>query len=207
MYVDDILIFGPQTSSGFVTETKHLIQDSFECKDLGTTRFILGLEIQITQQGIEISQTGYINKILDRFGFTNCRPVATPLDPNAQFRVDETSTEIDSNEYQSIIGSLMYAAIGTRPDLAYTTTFLSQYNSTPSTKHLQAAKRALRYLRGTTEWSLFYPRGSTDIPPISCYTDASCASDLDTRRSFSGYLVRLNDFSFLLRSLSSRRDM
>ena len=61
--------------------------------------------------------------------------------------------------YQSIIGSLMYAVTGTRPDLAHTISLLSQFNSCPNETHQQAAKHVLRYLYGTQDWTLFYLSG------------------------------------------------
>ena len=57
-----------------------------------------------------------------------------------------------------MIGSLMYAVIGARPDLAYTITVLSQFSSAPNEIHLQAAKRTLRHLKGIMGWKLLYPK-------------------------------------------------
>ena len=194
VYVDDITIIGVP-SSPFVKEIKQQLNQRFDCKDLGDAKYILGLELTYTETGISISQHGYIEKILLRFGMSECRPVATPLDPNMPLRKAEPGTEIeDFCTYQSIIGSLMYAVTGTRPDLTHTVTLLSQFSSRPNEEHLQAAKRVLRYLRGTSDWNLHYPKKAEDTTlRLLCYSDASYASNLDDRRSFSGYLTKLGE--------------
>jgi hypothetical protein len=80
----------------------------------------------------------------------------------------------------------MYAVIGTRADLAFTVTLLSQFSSNPSKEYLAAAKHTLRYLKLTKDWMLKYLKPTTDI---TCYTDSSYASDQDDRKSFSGYVL------------------
>ena len=123
----------------------------------------------------------------------DCHPVSIPLDPNSPLRkTAEPGTGIDNiNEYQSMIGSLMYAVIGTRPDLAHTVTVLSQFSSSPNQIHLQAAKRTLRYLKGTMDWKLLYPKAQNDDMDLMCYSDASYGSSLNDRRSYSGYIIQL----------------
>ena len=149
----------------FLADIKRQLGQCFECNDLGDARFILGLELKYTANGISISQQSYIERILERFGVSDSRSVATPLDPNTPLRKSEPGTELaDISEYQRIIGSLIYAVTGTRPDLAHTVTLLSQFSSAPNQVHLQAAKRVLRYLRGTTHWDLHYPMGPDPAP-------------------------------------------
>lgn len=190
IYVDDILIFGPDND--FRQLLKIPIGNDFDCKDLGDTKYILGLEIIIKSSGIRISQQGYSKKILERFGFTNAHIISTPLDPNVTlFKGTEEECLENIKEYQAIVGSLMYLFIGSRPDLAYTVTLLSQFSSCPNNLHLQAAKRTLRYLAGTAEWDLFYPSNTSEY--LEVYADASDADDPHTRRSTSGYVLRLGD--------------
>ena len=108
-------------SSPFRRKVKDALKSEFDCKDLGDVRYILGLEVNFTHKGIELSQCGYIKKVLLKYGMIDCRPVSIPLDPNSLLRKTDPGTGIDNiNEYQSMIGSLMYAVIGTRPDLTHT---------------------------------------------------------------------------------------
>lgn len=96
----------------------------------------------------------------------------------------------------------MYTVIATRPDLAYTVTHLSQFNSCPTEIHLNAAKRVLRYLKGTRDWALTFPYNN----PLALegYCDASYGNCLDTRRSFSGYLFQLGKSTICWRSRKQR---
>ena len=188
--MDDISIFAPP--SAFRQKVKDALKSEFDCKDLSDVRYILGLEVNYTDQGFELSQCRYIEKVLLKYGMIDCHPVSIPLDPNTPLRKAEPGIEVDNiNEYQSMIGSLMYAVIGTRPDLAHTITVLSQFSSAPNEIHLQAAKHTLRYLKGTMDWKLVYPKNST--MDLTCFSDSSYGSSLDDRRSYSGYVIRLGN--------------
>jgi hypothetical protein len=123
---------------------------------------------------------------------SDCHPVGISLDPGIQLRKEQPEDIIDSpTTYQSIIGSLMYACIGTRPDLTFTIMLLSQFFSCPNTSHLAVAKRVLRYLKGTKDYNLFYPQNNDAI--LHRFSDASYGNFLDDRKSCSGYMFRLGD--------------
>ncbi|KAI0997687.1 hypothetical protein K3495_g10501 [Podosphaera aphanis] len=96
----------------------------------------------------------------------------------------------------------MYLATGTRPDLAYTITHLSQYNIDPSVTHMSAAKRVLRYLKGTRDLKLTYK--STSPLKLNGYCDASYGNCLDTRRSFAGYVYQLGESTFCWKARKQR---
>lgn len=150
IHVDDILIFGPEND--FRKNLKTSIGTDFECKNLGDAKYILGLEIMINSSGIRLSQQEYSKKILERFGFANASKTSTPLDPNVfLFKSTEEERLENIKDYQAIFGSLVYLVIGSRPDLAYKVTLLSQFSSCPNQTHLQAAKRTLRYLVGASD--------------------------------------------------------
>ena len=190
-------MFGP--SSKDLDSLQRTLQSKFECTDLGTAHFILGIQININEHHLSLSQQSYILKILDRFSMTDCRPVNTPLDPGARLHKGEPKEQIDDPTiFQSIIGSLMYACVATRPDLAHAVTLLSQFSSCPNNSHLVAAKRVLRYLKGTTNWKLFYPRQNDLI--LHGFTDSSYGNFIDDRKSCSGYIFRLGEASISWRS-------
>ncbi|POS87834.1 hypothetical protein EPUL_000747 [Erysiphe pulchra] len=98
----------------------------------GTANFILGIQIDITEKAISLYQTAYIIKIIERFGMQDCSSVGTPLEPVAQLTKEPDKCIDDITIYQSIVGSLMYACIGARPDLAHAVTVLSQFSSSPT---------------------------------------------------------------------------
>ena len=118
------------------------------------------------------------------------RPVSTPLNKGIKLRKGTPEQQIgDPTYYQPIIGSLIYAVIGTRPNLAHTISLLSQFNSCPDETHLTAVKHVLRYLNGTKDWTLFYP--ANEKLYLEGFADADYATCLDTTCLFSGYVLRL----------------
>src|SRR5690606_33500548 len=184
IYVDDLTLYGPQGT--LLDQTIALLKSEFKVKDMGSLHWLLGIQIDISEAGITLSQPIYIDKILDRFSMQACNPVATPIDPNHRLMAaGPDDTRVDKTLYQQIIVSLMYLVTATRPDLAYTITLLSQFNSDPSQTHYVAAKRVLKYLKGTCDFRLVYPFGQP--LRLSGYSDASYGNCFDTRRSFSGY--------------------
>ena len=132
-------------------------------------------------------------KIIERFGMQNCNSVGTPLDLGSQLVKEPDKFINDEILYQSIVGSLMDACVGTRPDLAHAVAVLSQFSSCPSESHLAAAKRTLRYLKGTMDWTLTYPRKNDSI--LHGFTDSSYGNFTDDRRSCSGYIFCLGEAS------------
>jgi len=110
-----------------------------------------------------------------------------------------TDREADSAVYQSITGSLMYAATSTRPDIAYAVAALCRYNSKPYATHMTAAKRVLRYLKGTADTGLVFPSSTASSSTVSSgtgilhgYTDSDFAGDRAERKSQGGFLFRAN---------------
>jgi len=201
IYVDDIRLFG--ATGELKEQTINVLKTEFKVNDMGELNWLLGIQITFTDDGITLSQTTFIDKILNRFLMQDCKPGSTPIDSNHQLKAIEDDDErTDATAYQQIIGSLMYLVTGTRPDLAYTITHLSQFNSSPSAKHLVAAKRVLRYLQGTKDKHLFYPLNNQ--LKMTAYTDASYGNCLDTRRSFSGYIFQLGNATISWRCRKQR---
>jgi hypothetical protein len=188
VYVDDIAIYAAPTPA--VEKLISELKAEFDITDLGLATWLLGLHITYTSEGINVSQEQYIDKLLKKFGMESSRPVSTPLDKGNKLRKGTEADRIeDPAYYQAIIGSVMYAVTGTRPDLAHTISCLSQFNSCPTAQHLSAAKHTLRYLNKTKSWSLFYPANEPLI--LEGFSDADYASCLDSRLSYAGYVFRL----------------
>jgi hypothetical protein len=116
LYVDDLLIFS--SNLHVINETKNMLRSHFDMKDLGEANFILGMNITKTCDGIYLDQSHYIEKILKKHNFLDCKHVATPFDSSVHlFPVKNDNDIINQKEYASIIGSLRYATNCTRPDL------------------------------------------------------------------------------------------
>jgi transposase InsO family protein len=191
LYVDDLLIAGDNDED--IATIKRRLSERFEMKDLGIASKFLGMEIEYGEDGsIKIHQNQYIRQLLERHGMHDCSPVTTPMDTSVKLAAINASTEAagDPHEYASIVGGLMFAACVTRPDIMCAVGQLSQFLNNPSSKHLLAAKRVLRYLQGTSTYGIMYRP-----PPLRLqgYSDADWAGDIDTRRSTTGYIVMLNN--------------
>jgi hypothetical protein len=195
VWVDDLLILS--TTRQEAERTREEIEKLFETKDLGEPRKIIGIEIKRDRQSgtISLSQRHYIESLLVKYGLADAKPLTTPMDPNVTLRktpADAPPAPADLRaQYQSMIGGLMYAAICTRPDIAYAVTALSQYSSNPGPEHWSACKRVFRYLSGTKNYGLVYG-GTGDNDNVSVgYSDADYAANPDDRKSISGYAFML----------------
>lgn len=180
VYVDDLLIFWNNESE--ISFLKNKLKMKFEMKDLGEADTFLGIKIESKNGVISINQTEYTNKVLKRFNMSDCKKVSTPLECKLKLE----KSEITSNElpYRELIGSLMYLAVCSRPDIAHAVSYLSQFNNCYNYTHWAAAKRVLRYLSGTKTFSLIFRRTGK---PLYGYVDADHGGDVCDRKSYSGY--------------------
>ena len=155
IYVDDLIIIA--STEGEMTHVKSGLSSHFKMTDLGSLHFCLGVNMEQTEEGVILSQKQYIEKLLERYGLQDANPVSTPMDLNVKLVADDGySKPVDRIRYKSMIGSLLYAAIATRPDISHAVGALSKFSSAPTEVHLTAVKRFLRYLKGTIGLSLQY---------------------------------------------------
>ncbi|MCP4341870.1 MAG: hypothetical protein GY799_24050, partial [Desulfobulbaceae bacterium] len=187
VYVDDILMVS--NSRKILNLEKTIMGSRFPMRDLGKATYILRMKIVRDRKSrtMWLSQEGYVQEILKKFKMENCKPVSTPADANVKLSKND-GDPVSQVQYQSLVGSLIFAAIGTRPDIAQAVGMVSQHNSNPGNIHWTAAKRILRYLNGTKNYSLKFE--GTREPGIELYgyTDADWGSfDLVNRKSQSRY--------------------
>jgi hypothetical protein len=156
-------------------------------KDMGEADVILGIRIKHESNGISISQSHYIEKVLKKFNYFDCTPVNTPMDTTEKL-MSNTGKAVSQLEYSRVIGCLMYVMTCTRPDIAFAVGKLSRYTSNPSAQHWQAIQRVLKYLKRTMDYSLSY----TSYPSVlEGYTDASWISNIEDNSSTSGWVFLL----------------
>jgi hypothetical protein len=188
IYVDDILLIGEQK---LIEETKENLTTRFKMHDLGEASHYLGMCIERDRANrvIYISQHAYIESVLAKYGFDRSAKHDTPLDTKRRLHKRTPSEPAaDVGLYQSMMGSLMYAMIATRPDLAFAVGTLSRFSHDPSEEHLSALKRVMRYLNKTKHWKL---RLGGKECELTAYADASFANDPDDFRSTTGYVILL----------------
>ncbi|CAL1376492.1 unnamed protein product [Linum trigynum] len=186
LYVDDMIITGSDHVG--IQELKETLHQAFKLKELGDVSYFLGLEIERTTQGIFVSQKKYVRDLLVEYQFLDCKPCPTPMEQN--LKLSRSSGELldDQTNYRTIVGSLRYLS-STRPDIAYAVQVVSQYMGMARTLHLDAVHRILRYLQGTQDVGIFFP--SHGEMTLEAFADADFAGCVDTRRSTSGWCVRL----------------
>jgi hypothetical protein len=126
----------------------------------------------------------------------DCNPVKTPLDANNRLSKRDCPEVVDPNvhrRYRSIVGCLSYLVNMTRPDLAFSYSQLSKFVQYPGMAHLEAAERVLQYVRGTYDQGIsFYDLGPDKRNILGGWVDSDFASDIDSRKSMTGYLMSLN---------------
>ena len=152
-------------------------------------KFFLGIEVIQLSDGIFICQKKYALEILKKFGMAESHEVSSPIVPGSKLCKDEAGVAIDESYYKQIVGSLMYLT-STRPDLVYSVSLISRYMANPTEIHLQAAKRILRYLKGTFDYGIMYQKGGST--KLVAYTNSDYAGDVDDRKSTSGYMFLLS---------------
>ena len=129
LYVDDMLIISKNIID--INATKRMLSKSFDMKDLGVADFILGIKIYRTPQGLALSQSHYIDKVLDKFKYLNFKEVKTPIDLNLALAKNKGESE-SQVDYAKVLGCLIYIMNCTGPDIACAISKLSRYTSNPN---------------------------------------------------------------------------
>lgn len=192
VHVNDFLTVGSTKSA--ITNFKAELRTKWSVSDLGEARFCLGitLERDWPNRTISLSQTALIDRIITQFGLTTAMPVSTPMETGLHLsrRTHSPSTDAQCELmartlYRSLVGSLMYLAIGTRPDIAHAVQQLCRHLDCYGPVHWEAAKRVAWYLKGTCTLKLVL--GGEHPTRLLGFTDSDFANCPDTRRSVSGY--------------------
>nr|GEY59788.1 hypothetical protein [Tanacetum cinerariifolium] len=134
-------------------------------------------------EGIFINQSKFSLEILKKFGMDSCDPVDTPMVDRLKLDEDPLGILVDQTRFRSTVGSLMYLT-ASRPDLVFDVCMCARYQASPTKNHLKALKQVFRYLRGTINWGLCYPKDT--VMALTAYADADHTGCQDTRRSTSG---------------------
>lgn len=189
VYVDDLLITGSKAS--IIEGFKKQMNSVFEMTDMGELKYYLGIEVHQENGVIEIKQSGYAKKILERAGMANCNSSKYPMDPGLQLSKDEGGEKVNATDYKSLVGCLRYL-VHTRPDISFAVGIVSRYMEQPTVQHLEAVKRILRYIKGTIHYGLVYARDSGNHI-LTGFSDSDMAGHVEDRKSTSGMVFYLNE--------------
>ncbi|KAG8500741.1 hypothetical protein CXB51_004438 [Gossypium anomalum] len=186
VYVDDIIVTwnNSEIIDGFVRK----LDAQFSLKDLGRLNYFLGIEVQYTSTGISLNQRKYICDLLRKASMEKSNVAPTPMVTTVQLSAHAGTPVADAHLYKSLVGALQYVVI-TRPDIAYAVNKVCQFMHQPLDIHFKAVKRILRYLHGTLDYGLTFTK--TLKLMLEGFSNASWGSDVDDRRSTSGYYVFL----------------
>jgi hypothetical protein len=194
VYVDDLNIIGNEPD---INEARYHLKTEFETKDLGQTKFCLGLQLEHFHSSIFIYQVAYVQKVLEKFNMDKSYPTKTPMvvrsidikkDP---FRPPNEEEEILGPHvpYLSAVGALMYLGNSTRSDIAFAVNLLTRHSAKPTKRHCVGVKTILRYLNGTRDLGLFYSMNQDLI--LLGYTDAGYLLDPYNGRSQTGFILTI----------------
>jgi len=192
VFVDDLLIVGPSKAN--ISMIKAKLSERFHMTDLGPCKYYLGMEVTRDRQNrtLKLSQRSYLEKVLRDFGMWDCnKKHDTPIDTHTKLQKAEAEYEpkiADIKWYQSAVGSLMYAMLGTRPDIAYAVSVVSRFAAKPTQAHKATVTRIFRYLRKTVDYVLVF---KGPLIALTGYSDSDWAGDHDTRKSTSGYVFNV----------------
>ncbi|KAK1662905.1 hypothetical protein QYE76_051064 [Lolium multiflorum] len=196
LYVDDILLIGNDIE--LLSSVKGYLNKCFSMKDLGEAAYILGIKIyrDRSRRLIGLSQSTYLDKILKKFRMDESKKGFLPMLPGKVLSKTQGPATAEERErmnqipYASAVGSIMYAMLCTRPDIAHAVSLTSRYQSDPGMEHWTAVKNILKYLKRTKDMFLCY--GGDQELVVTSYTDASWNTDPDDSKSQSGYVFILN---------------
>ncbi len=190
VHVDDILLAAlPSRIPALVDALASL----FDIRHLGRVSYYLGVHIAYNASAgtATLTQERYNRDVLQRFGFADAKPRSVPLDPGTRLLPAGESPALDiaaASTYREIVGSLMYLAMLTRPDIAHSISALSRYMSAPSSAHMAAAHSILRYLAGTPSLGIRFL--ASDSMPLCGWGDADHAGESSSSRSTTGFVFK-----------------
>lgn len=192
LYVDDLLV--GCSGEPEAEEIRSKLAEHFTVKALGDARYILSMEVLYSRGEGEIlvRQSQFISRLIERFDQMTAHAVRNPVVVGQDLRVDDGSKVLTERKpNRELIGSLMYLANGTRPDISVAVSTLSRHLERPQDVHWRVAIRIVRCLMGTIDMAVCYKRPVDDRQEVVAYCDANWGGDAKTRRSTSGVLVKM----------------
>ncbi|KAG6513917.1 hypothetical protein ZIOFF_024254 [Zingiber officinale] len=181
------------SSPQMIKSFKEAMAKAFDMTDMGLMSYFLDLEVKQGVNGIFITQEQYAKEVLKRFRMDDCNPVNTPVDCGTKLSKNDEEKMVDLTRFKSLVGSLRYLTC-TRPDILYGVGLVSRFMEEPKETHWKAAKRILRYVRGTMNHGLFYSHSNNS--QLVGYSNSDWGGDCDDRRSTSGFAFFVRDTAF-----------
>ena len=199
VYVDDLLILA--RTDALIAFTKNDLKQEFKVKDLGAVSWILGIAVERNREtkSLLLHQKKYITDMAERFGQSSCTSRNLPYSGGDDKPVEDSPLceKTEASSYRSLVGSLLYATVATRPDIAETVSRLCRKMQTPTKSDMQRATRCLQYLYHNKDIGIQF----SGEDGLRCYVDSNWGGPTESRLSRTGYAILLNNGSLVYRSL------
>lgn len=155
---------------------------------MGPCKRIIGLNLEWGGWSIQVHQEPFIDELLTQYQLDHAEttPMNCAVELVCSKREHDNCELVDSTQYRELVGKLLYLAGFSRPDIAHTISRLSQFNSCPHQHHMAAARRVLKYLKGTKEIRITYKKTERQL---HAFIDADWANSIIDGRSYTGYVV------------------
>jgi Reverse transcriptase (RNA-dependent DNA polymerase) len=191
LYVDDLII--ASSNLGEIEKLRKNFEQLFHMKTFGEVDRFLGIHIEYNrEEGVMyLDQQEYIQEILETYGMTEGKPISTPMETNLKIERNTEPEKRTTKPYRELIGSLMYLAGATRPDIMFSVNYLSRFQDSPTEQMWKYLIRILRYLKTTASLRLMYRREASE-QGLCGYSDADFGADINDRKSVSGYVFKLH---------------
>jgi len=188
VWTDDVISSGPD-GCGQVHIFWNRFTSEFEVADLGLVKDYIGVVItrDVDKKILRLDHSRHISDIVTKFELNYATTRETPMLARQELPPVLNDEETVNKPYRSLIGSLMYPAVWTRPDIAFAAGTLSQFNHKPSSEHWKAALDVVRYLKGSKSLALEYVDNGNH--ELVVYADANWAADLVTAKSVYGFAL------------------
>ncbi|KAJ9547782.1 hypothetical protein OSB04_020325 [Centaurea solstitialis] len=181
IYVDDIIF--RSTKAKLCKKFESLMQSQYKMSMMGELTYFLGLQVKQSEKGIFISQGKYVRDMLKQFDLSTCSEMKTPMAPPLKLDKDSNGKSVNISTYRGMIGSLLYLT-ASRPDIMYATCLCARYQADLKESNLKAVNRIFRYLKGTPNLGLWYPRDSGF--DLTAFLDSDFAGCKLDRKSTTG---------------------
>jgi len=181
LYVDDLIVTVSDVKE--ITRFKSQMTNEFEMSDLGNLTYFLGIEFSEATKRLVMHQRKYASDILKRFNMMNYNPSSSPAEINMKLVMNEKEEIVDLTLFKQIVGSLSYLC-NSRPDIAYAVGIINRFMSEPRVSHLLAAKRVMRYIKGTLQFGILFSKCPDEKSmELVAYSDADWCGDMQDRKS------------------------
>ena len=190
VYVDDILVASKSLED--IQHVKHRLTEAFKVRDLGETKYFLGMSLDRNRQArtLKVTQERLATELVSKYGMKEGKTKNVPMSTSIKLvqATEENMLDKEAYRYSELVGSLLYLSVCTRPDISQAMGVLARHMAKPSMEHWTAAKGVLRYIAGSLQTGILFGKGSTTV---EAYCDADFASDTETRRSTPGFVFIL----------------